>query len=274
VKLCLALVGVVILGAAVAGCCSGVGCLPEMSFVVHVASDRSGLEASTVTVCRNGLCMSGTPTWIDVTDPAGWENAGIGFTGAINGEGSIDVTPDGRATLYQVQVVDAGGNTLIDFSRKLQYTHRDICSSTCYGGSVEVWTSSANGLTCTALYQPSEAMYKTPELALSDGAEAGTIVDACRNASCARATWPGAFKGAISASLFGGRKGVGKPFVFRVYMYDDPAVLADGDHYTVTVKDQNQTVLAAVDQSATYTETLPDGPACDAFPTRTVTLGP
>ena len=51
------------------------------------------------------------------------------------------------------------------------------------------------------------------------------------------------------------------------------AVLANGDHYTVTVTDQDQNVLAAVDQQVTYGETFPDGPACDAFPTRTVTLG-
>ncbi|HXJ22474.1 MAG TPA: hypothetical protein VMT03_19810 [Polyangia bacterium] len=116
--------------------------------------------------------MSGTPAWIDVSDPAGWQNASIGFTGAINGEGSIAVTPDGRATLdltawvdndaardgdqYQVQVVDAGGTAVIDFSRNVRYTRQDICSSTCYNGTIEVWPSSASGLTCTAPCWPTE----------------------------------------------------------------------------------------------------------------------
>jgi hypothetical protein len=257
----LALVGIVVLGAVVAGCCAGVGCLPEMNFVVHVASDRAGLEGSTVTVCRDGLCMSGTPTWINVTDPAGWENAGIGFAGAINGEGSIDVSPDGRARL------ELSAWVANDAARD-----GDLLVHLCRGHRRGVAIVGER----PHLHRPLPALgghLQDPRARSRRRCGGGHGRRCVPERDCVRATWPGSFKGAISASLFGGRKGVGKPFVFRVYVYDDPAVLADGDHYTVTVMDQSQSVLAAVDQQVTYDETFPDGPACDAFPTRTVTLG-
>jgi hypothetical protein len=292
----LALVGIMVVGAAVASCaCPGILCVSKMSFVVHIARDRSGLEGSTVTVCQAGHCMGGTPAWIDRSDPrlptGGWENANIAFMGAIGGEGSIQVTPDGRATLdvtawprnvrdgdlYAVRVVDASGTALIDFSRKLDYGQGrgGTCGPTCYSGAVEVWPSSTNGLTCTSLARLSGATYVTPALALPDDQAQGTTFDVCRNMVCSRAIWPrNVFDGALGASLAGGISGDGNAFVFEIEMDDDPAVLADGDTYTVTVTDAHRNVVAAVDQAATYQQTFPDGSACDAFPTRRLTLAP
>jgi hypothetical protein len=294
VKHFLVLAGVALGGALVAGCCAGLKCLANMEFVVHIPRDRAGLEGATVTVCRNGSCGTGTLVWNDASDPwlpsGGWHEATVVFTGENGGEGSIRITPDGRATLdlkayvgtdgrdgdlHTLQVVDAAGTTVIDFSRRLTYTHQDgVCAQNCVRGLVEIWPSSANGLTCSSLGRTSGASYVSPVLTLPAGQAQGTTFAVCRNAVCSRAIWPrNVFDGALGAALAGGARS-DNTFMFEIYMYDDPAVLADGDAYTLTITDAYQNVVVAVDQAVTYDQSFPDGAACDAFPTRQVTLGP
>jgi hypothetical protein len=293
-----ATVGIVASGALIASCgCAGVGCASAMAFVVHIPIDRPGLDQSTITVCRQGQCMNGTPTWIDrSSDPGlptgGWEDAYVTFAGAIQGKGSIEVTPDGRATLdvtvwvssqaardgdlYSLRVVAFDGMTLIDFSRQLGYTYHDYgCGLTCASGTVEVWPSSTNGLVCTSRARTSGASYISPGLTLPNNQAQGTTFDVCRDSTCSRSIWPrNVFDGALGVTLAGGINPGANTFAFQLYIDDDPAVLADGDVYTVTITDADQNVVATVDQAVTYQETFPDGPACDAFPTRQVTLAP
>jgi hypothetical protein len=304
-KWVLVAIGVLLGGLFVVACdcalgSSDIGCGSGMGFVVHVPADRVGLDGAVVTVCHNDECASGTtPTWIAAPDlyspTVGWWYGSIAFAGALQAGAAVEVTPLGRATvtiginlrqdqardgdLWSVRVFDAQRAPIIDFSRRLNYTRIQLgsgegCGMTCYGGKIDVWPSSANGLTCES-HSCLSGVDLTGEVTLPDQAPTGARFEACRNAVCAEVTQPlQRFEGALRVNLSEDRQINSNQLTFHISMPEDPAMLASGDIYRVTMTASDGTVLANINETVTYEETFPNGPTCDAFPCRRATLTP
>ena len=303
-KWLLVAIWVLLSGVFVSGCdCalggSGVGCLSRMEFVVHVAADRVALDGAVVTVCQNDECASGgTPTWMAApsldSPTVGWWYGSIALAGALQAGAGVEVTPLGRATvtisaglradqardgdLWSVRIVDAQGAPMIDFSRRLNYTRTQVgsspaCGPTCYGGNIEVWPSSASGLTCESNSCQS-GVDLTGEVTVPAQAPIDASFEACRNAVCSESTWPPRrrFEGALRINLSDDHQINSDLWSFHISMPEDPALLADGDIYQVTMTATDGTVVANIRETVTYEETFPNSPTCDAFPCRRATL--
>lgn len=267
------------------GCC-GALCVSQMGFEIHLAAGRTALEGGTLTICQSGTCSSGTPVWDDVP-MSGWQHAGIGLAGGLSGRVTLAVTPDERATIeaevwpkgdrdtdhYDVRFVDSHGTTLLDFSRDQRYDRHDLCGQSCTSGAIRVWPTSPNDLTCSSRTCDSGAGF-TANVTLPDQSAQGTSFEICRNDVCAGTAWPRFTPGGNLSAGLSGRSLGGNEWEFSVWVTDDPAVLADGDRYRLTITPFQQSAAVTIDRPVTYAETWPNGSACDPFPCRWATIAP
>jgi hypothetical protein len=278
-----------------AGCC-GASCGRLTSFEIYLDADRSTLDGSVLTLCRNGSCSSGAPSWDRPVN--GWERASFILDGDLpkaTTSAYVLVEPNGQATVvagvgidknvdqFDIQLADARGAALLNFSRSLRYDHRDFCGNDCPSGSIRVWPTSPAGLTCSARTCDSGAAVAA-DVMLPDGTADGTIVEICRNDVCSAMTkacrdslcvpdYTSGFMGNLAAVMDDSPLGA-NGWHFRVIVRDDPAVLADGDRYRLIVTDRKGSIVASIDRVALYEETFPNGSDCDPYPCRWAEISP
>jgi hypothetical protein len=189
------------------------------------------------------------------------------------------VTPDEQAWLqvaaplqrigdrFDLRFVDAQGTQLLEFSRTLEYDVREACGRDCLNGSIRVWPSSPSGLTCSARTCDS-GVALTVDVSLADVPSGEISIELCRNDLCGTILWPSLARAGILGPGVSERSLGGDRRQFVITTDDDPSVLSDGDRYRVTISDDRQNVLAAVDKTVVYSETFPNGSECDPYPCR------
>jgi hypothetical protein len=285
----------------IAGCqgpCGGasdsVRCSSLVSVTAHVPSTAAALAGGQATLCRNGTCAHGViQAPVDAGGPAAsFELTASPFTasGQLDDEGDGFTTvrlepggPFGKADQYEVTIAAPDGTALLDVTRPmpLQTGTAGCPPTTCYVGAIDVYPSSASGLTCTASSCPSPGIRFIGAFATNDTVDP-ILVSGCRNDVCGSANLalPG-------GGPDGGGRGYteiveGFPATVQIEAHmtgyevlinrtDDPAALANGDVYRVAVT-QNGNALASWSGPVTYVESSPNGPSCDAVPCRSAQI--
>jgi hypothetical protein len=270
--------------AELSGCCASPACGQQAFFEIHLVATRAQLDGGELTICRNGFCSAGKPVWAAPQD--GWERADFVLAGDLSTtSANVSVSPDGRAWIqvatqlersgdrFDLRLVDVQGATLLDFSRSLRYDQREACGQECLTGSIRVWPDSPSGLTCSARTCGSGVAI-TADVTLPDGRSGDISIEICRNDLCGSVLWPSLSRaGSLGAGVSERSLGANR-MEFRITTNDDPADLADGDRYRVTIMDDQQNVLAAIDRTVTYDATYPNGSECDPYPCRWVEIAP
>jgi hypothetical protein len=262
--------------------------------VTHVQTTPEALTKAQVTFCINDACSNAT---FQKPDDAGLVPP-TATTGIVHGQltgpisGTLDMAPDeaGWTILdvgpeiyplenthdgdrYGIRVVGADGVALIDFTRGVRYTttvqpNGPSCEPTCKTGEVNVWPTSASGLTCDANGYESGA---TLTIATDFGAAGSAdILRACRNDTCLEI--------ALSQSATSKIKNdQARPLRFfyglstgtlTMHIDGEPATLKDGDRYRLSMLSAKGDVLGEIDEVATYAVSFPNGAECDPYPTK------
>lgn len=267
------------------GCCAGSACGRTAYFEIFLDASRAVLDGGELTLCRGTACSSGKPTWSQPED--GWEQGMFDLVGDLptaRTYTTVIVTPDGRSRIqasapiersgeqFDIRFIDAQGTALLDFSRNLLYDHKDICGQDCPAGAIRVWPTSPSGLTCSARTCAS-GVGITTEGTLSDTYAGNLTYELCRNDVCRMwRAWAYTCAGDaahVNPDCLGGDRRK-----LSSNVTDDPALLADGDHYQLTITDDQMNVVASVDKTVVYSESFPNGTECDPFPCRWAEIGP
>jgi hypothetical protein len=300
-----------VVGIAVACALAGVSCSQEhtcplifcssgIEFVAWLPQSRDVLGASAVTLCRNDLCATAGPSSAGATTTSGTDDAPLAFTGPVAATGSLTTTPDGRSAFrmsvnldagpeaadgdrYSIKVVGPDGTVLLDLTRGVDYqTYNVACGAPCRSALVQVWPTSQSGLTCGGKTCESGA---TLVFHLNTPPASPPSLLVCRNDVCSSQVRMGiagckgnemgdvSLSGSLTADVTYACHGSGTLDV-TFHVPEDPMLLADGDHYAASIIDASGPVLGAIDKTATYQETFPNGVACDTYPCRSVTLAP
>ena len=277
--------------------CNGLRIAPQTSIGVHLPVPPSGLLGASATVCQNATCTTGTyeppkagMIW------GGFSLLGLGgmvedeLDGFCEAQFSYALTEGAYADgdVYSVRIVDAGGQTLIDVSRPVQYGLENVDLRCGKLGNryanLELYPSSASGILCGNNY----CVYPGARLNGSVATATPfvpTTITLCRNGTYYSGTetlqpCPADASCVYSGSLMDYYLGnfeiqaKGDGIAFGINSNDDSAALADGDVYQVVVTQGSDTLLSK-SVTVTYLAEYLNGPQCDPIPCRhaTVDLG-
>jgi hypothetical protein len=278
------------LSACIRATCDAI-CVPSVGATAHVPVGAAALAGATVRFCRNGACGSAT---LGAESDAGAVTSGAlsgaPFAAQVNvqdeGDGftavGIFVDVSGLSSLangdvYSVSVADAHGASLLSVTRPVTYDEVQSCGPTCKEFLMDVYPTSASGITCGDKSCVSGVDMKGTAT-VSDTTQPVTV-SLCRNGACGSGSVSlaaiaqhvgeqqvGNLQGAF-ATVVVFHSETSQTFSFEVDRRDDPAVLHDGDAYTLTMS-QGTTTLVGFSSAAPYETTFPNGPQCDAFPCR------
>jgi hypothetical protein len=220
-----------------------------------------------------------------VPEPDGWVLVVAQATGTFGGTpdkpGPFQALAPGDGDRYRLAVTGADGTPLLDVRRGVNYLDSYPNGKTCdivacKTGTINAWPTSAADVTCSGnaiVAQASFTLYPT------DPVPDNSTIRVCRNDVCdvfdgflglgpgeqaAGGTLPGPVLASYELTN-GGLKLV-------VIVDSDPAAVADGDHYVLSLVDPLGASLASVDTNATYTATTPNEPGCDPYPSRAFTF--
>jgi hypothetical protein len=288
-------------------CASGTHCVPTAGVFAHVPLPIDELGGVTIAFCRNGACSTGTIPAASVTFEAGvdaWPYVGALLQGAtLEGAFSTDVqlfylgggftrvdlayptglkssTPLVDGDAYSLEVDDANGVPLLTVRRSFIYTRRrDACES-CADAAMDLYPSSASDVRCTA--KPCYAQVRISGTGLAGPRASELDLRVCKNggdcatgtASYSASAAPGTFGGftspgfALHASYTMQADGA---FAYDILLDGEPAAMKTGDVYSVLIS-SGADVLADAQATATYEESFPNGPRCDAVSCRSATI--
>ena len=219
-----------------------------------------------------------------IPEPDGWvlvvAQASGTFGGTLDKPGPFQPLVPGDGDRYRLGVTAADGSSLLDVRRGVNYLDTypngkacDVVA--CKAGTINAWPTSAADVTCSGnpiVAQASFTVYPT------DPVPDGSTIRVCRNDVCDEykaflGLGPGeqAAGGTLPGPVLASYELTNGGLKLIVIVDSDPAAVADGDHYVLTLVDRLGATLASLDTRATYTATTPNEPGCDPYPSRSFT---
>jgi hypothetical protein len=273
--------------------CTAVGCTSGVTWVVHLptAVTYGTSDDYSATICHEGDCATAEPIPYDAAFAIGTTfRADVSFFALQQGTVEVYVSVPGHGVdgeAYDLFLAGPNGVDVVSLERRAilgepYYPNGRRCDEPqgywCRGARFDVWPGSASDLTCTgypvvggaemrigSTFRPSQWAYAS--------------LTFCRDDLCASTTfdafpcYPGSvvFGGAIAQVVWDCENGEVSNVV--VSSSEDPVRLTNGDRYHVYFTNPTGTKTFYEWQGiATYDETYPNGPVCDAHPSRTATF--
>lgn len=278
--------------------CTLIGCGGGPTVEARLQTRRDVLETAKVTLCVDAQCdeliPSGqVPMEGSSVDPNFGALAGVHLHGVATltdeGQGWLTLSlgevwpaPEAASAHYQLRIVDAAGEVLLDVAREatfnVTYPNGPNCAPGCTSGTVSLYADSPSNVVCSSNACHAGFSWSQDIRWSANGQNAD--VEVCRGEACAagiirrggdfasRRNLEGALTGALET------EGLSADATeVRLVAGAETRALADGDRYRVLVIERETGIaLATFDRTVTYDNSYPNGPTCDPHPCRTATV--